>query len=43
MFTRRSSSREWAQLAFNQRTAAAIIYLVVFGSLAGFSARTRTR
>jgi len=30
--------REWAQLAFNPRTAAALGYLVVFGSLAGFSA-----
>lgn len=30
--------REWAQLTFNPRTAAAITYLVVFGSLAGFSA-----
>jgi len=30
--------REWAQLAFNPRTAAALTYLVVFGSLAGFSA-----
>jgi drug/metabolite transporter (DMT)-like permease len=26
------------QLAFNPRTAAAVTYLVVFGSLAGFSA-----
>ena len=30
--------REWAQLAFNPRTASALGYLVVFGSLAGFSA-----
>lgn len=30
--------REWAQVAFNPRTAAAVTYLVVFGSLAGFSA-----
>jgi len=29
---------EWAQLAFTPRTATALGYLVVFGSLAGFSA-----
>lgn len=29
---------EWPRLTFNQRTASAIAYLVVFGSVAGFSA-----
>ena len=29
---------EWPRLAFNERTASAIMYLVVFGSVAGFSA-----
>ncbi len=29
---------EWADLTFNVRTASAVVYLLVFGSIAGFSA-----
>jgi drug/metabolite transporter (DMT)-like permease len=30
--------REWTALAFNVRTTAALLYLILFGSIAGFSA-----
>lgn len=30
-------SGEWAMLAFNPRTAGALVYLIVFGSIVGFS------
>ena len=38
MFALGALHAEWARLTFTERTASAIVYLVVFGSVAGFSA-----
>jgi len=38
MFALGALHAEWPRLAFNERTGSAIVYLVVFGSVAGFSA-----
>jgi drug/metabolite transporter (DMT)-like permease len=38
MFAAGSLNGEWSRLAFTPRTSAALGYLIVFGSLAGFSA-----
>jgi drug/metabolite transporter (DMT)-like permease len=38
MFALAGLHAEWSRLTLNERTGSAIVYLVVFGSLAGFSA-----
>ncbi|MGC4082453.1 MAG: EamA family transporter [Vicinamibacterales bacterium] len=38
MFVVGTLAGEWSSLAFNGRTTAAVVYLVVFGSLGGFTA-----